>query len=129
MLRSLVAVLGLLFASIALGFEPSTVTITLENKSTKAFEFEEVELNFPGNKVTIAPQLLNPGAKATVTGTITKDFDLYATIIFKNQAKFTISDRRQFHTGQPIFSMRGGGVRSEVVTKTRNPKRGGRLLA
>lgn len=129
MLKYLVIVLSFSWSFIALAFESSKVTITLENKSTKTFEYEKAKPENPGNEVSMDPEILKPGAKAIITGVITQDYDLYATITFKNQAQFTISDRRQSRGGFPVFSMKGRGVRSSVDEQIRNPKRGPSLLA
>lgn len=112
-----------------LAFEPSSVIVTVRNDSGFTFEFDKAKVAFDGNKVAIEPEILYPQQSATITGTITKDYDLQAVLFFKDGSQFDIKDRRQFHNGQPVFFMRSKHVHSTITARTYNPVKKPRLLS
>src|SRR5436309_7584325 len=66
---------------------------------------------------------------ATIIGTTTPGFDLSGILYFNEGAKFRIIDRRQFHTGQPVFIMHSNQTLSFVSSRTLNPVIGPKLLS
>jgi len=120
---------SLLISTLCFAFEPSFITLTLVNTSSKTFEFERVEEANPGNKISIEPGVLKPQEKTTIVGTITEeDFDLNVLLSLKNNAKFRLLVRRQSNMQQPIINMRAPGIYSLVTSRTINPKTGPKLL-
>lgn len=110
--------------------EISTLIVTLINESTHELVFDHAEVKKPGNTLKIDKNILKPTETAYITGTTTTGFDLSGNLYFKNHAgRFFIEDRRQFHSGQPIFSMHSDKIASKVTSQTYNPVKGPRLLS
>ena len=120
----------LLFHMSAYTAELSTVIITLENQSTQELFFERAEVKYSGNTLKIDKITIRPQEIAFITGTTTTGYDLSGRVYFKNQkGHFFIEDRRQFHSGQPVFSMHSNTIYSKVTSKTYNPVTGPKLLS
>jgi hypothetical protein len=127
-LKKLCVLLFLCVSNQIIAFQPSSVIIKLTNKSTQTLEFDRFDSAFPGNEITIDKKKLRPGEAATVIGTITRDFDLSATMYFKEDTRFYVKVRREFHTGQPVFKMKSELIDSAVTSRTLNPVKNPKLL-
>lgn len=115
-------------STLAHAFEPSTLTLEVINHSSQIFKVQSTD-KAPGNKISIDKSTLKPGDTCIITGTITTDNDLLATLHFQNNERLVIKDRRQFHTGQPVFYFDANSTHSKVTKKVRNPIVKPRLLS
>jgi len=110
--------------------EISTLTITLINESTREFIFERAVVKYEGNTLKIDKLRVKPRETAIITGTTTAGFDLKGILYFNGQAaQFYVEDRRQFHHGQPIFTMHADNILSKISSRTFNPVKDPRLLS
>jgi hypothetical protein len=103
------------------------VVIYITNNSNETLEYTHTKSK-GGNKITIDPPVIRPGSQAIITGFAQIDTDLEAILYFKNDAHFTISDRRQKHFGTAIFALKSPFIVSHLISKTPNPLRAGDLL-
>lgn len=106
----------------------STLTLTLENKSSEVLEWEQTLVNNPGNTLQVKQDKIFPGETGIIIGAISQNFDLSGTIIFKGDIRLRVLDQRFYHMGQPIFRIMAPRVESEVISKTLNSHKAPRLL-
>jgi hypothetical protein len=103
-----------------------TMDLTLVNSSDSAITYTGEKGENPGNVFTVTPDVIPPQGTAEVTGVITQDFDLSATLTFTDDmggtANLVVLDPRQFHNVQPIFEMSlDDKYVAAVVSRVRNP--------
>lgn len=107
----------------------NTLNITLINHSQYKFVFERAGVEFPVNTLDIDKKTLLPGDTGIIHGTTTERADLSGILYFNGDAQFWVLDKRQFHFGQPIFSMKANYTASKVLSRTFNPIIGPKFLA
>lgn len=117
-----------MFSTLTYAFEPSTLTLHIINRSSHIFKLRGID-KASGNKIHVDKTTIKPGDCSIITGTITTDNDLLATLHFQNNERLVIKDRRQFHTGQPVFYFDSPNTQSKLTKKVRNPLVKPRLLS
>lgn len=101
----------------------SSLTLTLINHSKETLVFTKTTGQNPTNSFEVIPQKILPGNSAVIIGKTSSDFDLSGQLHFTDSTQdniLTIVDHRQFHVGQPIFSMANEKIISQVLSRTIN---------
>lgn len=108
----------------------SSVYIHLRNNSNHTLFFDHIITYLPTNSITLNETTLSPGKSITITGITSLNDDLNANVYFiddeGHEDVFSIIDHRQYHVGQPVFSMKNerlvSQIISETITKDPNPR-------
>jgi hypothetical protein len=113
------------FSTASFATNKNAVTITLLNKTTETLIYKEAVTDIPLNRFTVIPQIILPGKTALIIAETPIGYDLFAALYFQDSVSsnniFNIKDYRQFHTGQPVFSLGNTKYTSSIKSRKFNP--------
>jgi hypothetical protein len=110
-------------ASFAGHADNKTLLLTLINNTDTTLTYTGAKGQNPGNVFAITQATIPAHAEAIITGTITSDMDLAATLHFSDSNGrdnvLVVIDPRNLHIMQPLFSMRNDYLRSVLKSQKR----------